>query len=211
MMSNALKTSILTIFAYLCFYTGYDKQSRQLNVKQLLKILLFDNGIDATLVELNKAISLAGLTCLCLSFLIPHCFHMNNSVQYQNTLYFHSEIMLIVHSIYSLFKYYNTKNIPNLKEWSEHMFWHELLHKRSQMIGIKKVSIILGIISQVTLFMGYSHMLTEQFAMFFAILMGTFHFYFMEIDYKFKLQVRPFAFLPLILAAAVGMIYMWKT
>jgi hypothetical protein len=211
MASNAMKTTLLTTLAYLCFYTAYDKQKKKIVPNNLLKVVLFENGVDGTLVEYNKAISLSGLTLLCFAFIIPRTFEVKNPAHYQNTLYFHAEVMLAIHSFYSVFKYYGSKNIPKLNEWKV-PFWTDLKQKKSQMEGIKKLSIILGDVSQLMLFFGYNSFfsINRNFALVVAIVVGTMHFYLMEIDYKFALQVRPFAFLPFPLAAAVVVLYFWK-
>mmetsp|Transcript_3987 Transcript_3987/g.11593 ORF Transcript_3987/g.11593 Transcript_3987/m.11593 type:complete len:117 (-) Transcript_3987:31-381(-) len=54
--------------AYVLLYTAYSKQSKKLSLRQLLDVILVRVSLDNTLVELNKAVSLAGLTCLAFAY-----------------------------------------------------------------------------------------------------------------------------------------------
>ena len=68
---------------------------------------------------------------------------------------------------------------------------------------IKKVSIALGIAGQNILAAGYWGYISRETLVLTSILFGLGHFYFMEIDYKWVLQVRPYAYLPFGLALLV--------
>jgi len=60
--------SVASFASYVAFYTAYSKSSKTLEFALLLDVFAFRKGIDHTLVELNKALSLAGLTVLLLAF-----------------------------------------------------------------------------------------------------------------------------------------------
>jgi len=79
--------------------TAYDKTSKKLVFKNLIDLVTLGRGLDWTLVELNKAISLCALTTLILSFM-P--FQGVDGKQ----LYFMSLMSLVIHSIYSIYKFY---------------------------------------------------------------------------------------------------------
>ena len=165
------------VFAsYLLLYTAYSKQSKTLEISLLVSVLTVGESVDKTLVELNKAISLAGLTALCMAFL-PGLGSVKQD------LMFVSMLMLWVHSGYSVFRFYNTTNIPPISDWPKMMgelkvtthtraspraawffMWEFLedvdrltaksacaqgdgteMEAKNRLLGIKKVSIILGI------------------------------------------------------------------
>ena len=63
--------------SYLLFYTMYSKVEKTLVPSQLVEIMTLQKGMDKFLVEMNKALSLAGLTTLCLAF----CPGVNKSLQ----------------------------------------------------------------------------------------------------------------------------------
>ena len=82
-------------------------------------MLTFGESVDKTLVELNKALSLAGLTVLCLAFCLPS-FAVETAkeeVFLQTQLCWHAVTMLVVHSIFSLvkvgFKRTSTRPLPD--------------------------------------------------------------------------------------------------
>ena len=57
-----------TLNSYLLFYTMYSKAEKKLVPAQLIEIMTLKAGWTKFLVEMNKAISLSGLTTLCLAF-----------------------------------------------------------------------------------------------------------------------------------------------
>jgi hypothetical protein len=185
--------------SFLAFYTGYSKATKSYTPSSIVTVLTFGKGVDHTLVELNKSISLSGLSTLCLAFLPPFS-------DQKAALIKHSMGMLSVHTIYSLYKYYGSKNIPAIKEWfpfSSTMLT-DLRNRDTRPRGIKKLSLWFGLISQTLLWSDYLKLTPAaktNAAYATALITGTLHFYFMEIDFKWILQVRPFAKLPFPLAA----------
>ena len=77
---------------------------------------------------------------------------------------------------------------------------------KEMLVGIKKVSIILGTLGQLVLSAGYLKWISSAALCYGSLSLGIAHFYSMEIDFRWKLQVRPYALLPFPLAAA-GLLY----
>jgi len=96
---SAILVSSLTCVAYLAFYTAYSKQEKKLSHRLLINVLTMSHGstFDTLLVELNKALSLAGLTVLCTAFIFP-------KGELRSSLCTHALGMLLVHTAYSTFK-----------------------------------------------------------------------------------------------------------
>ena len=174
---NSLETSILIFVSFLLFYTMYDKIAGRLIPANLFRIITLQDGLDRFLVEFNKALSLSGLSVLCFSFFPIYSRGM------QNALLWSAMLQLWAHALYSAVKYYGTKNIPVITSF---------LNMGSD--RWKKLSIICGLVAQTVLSMGYLSYLKIQALALFGISMGLLHFYLMEIDHKFVLRVRPYAY-----------------
>lgn len=162
--------------SYLVLYTGYDKVSATLVPSNWLDLVLLRRGTDWTLKELNKAVSLSGLTCMLLSFL-PELQPMSNDLLWISMNY------LWVHSLYSMYSFYDCNPLKVLKDKS-----------------IKQLSVALGTAGQIALSLGYWGKITSGALVLSATTLGIGHFWTMEVDYKYKLQVRPYAYLPFPLA-----------
>lgn len=150
--------------------------------KNLVDLFLCRRGLDWSLVEMNKAISLAGLTAFIIAFL-P--FFEKDSRE----MIFLSMNLLWAHGIYSVYKFYS---------FSFKRFQTEK--------PIKKLSVALAVVGQLVLSGGYFGILAFQTLLYGGIVLGMAHFWTMEVDYKYVLQVRPFAYLPFLLAP-VAFIY----
>ena len=175
----------LVLASYLGLYTAYDKQKKTLVLKNLIDLVTLNRGLDWTLVELNKAISLAGMTGMLMSFL--PVFEKQS-----RGMLFTSMSMLWIHSIYSIYK-----------------FWGYELKRFMDDKTIKKVSTAFGAAGQLALVGGfYGYISAEAFA-YSATILSVCHFWTMEVDYKWVLQVRPYAYLPfpMALAALVSTFY----
>lgn len=91
--------------------------------------------------------------------------------------------MLWLHGIYSIFKFYSFS-----------------LQRYLADKGIKKLSVLLAVAGQLVLSGGYFGFLSYRALVLGGIGLGMAHFWTMEVDYKYVLQVRPFAYLPFVLA-----------
>ena len=109
---------------YLLFYTAYSKQEKKLDFKLLVVVLTVSKSLDHTLVEMNKAISLAGLTALTVPFL-PAITAVTGR-EAMRDLTFISMSVLWVHSCYSSFKYYGSNNIPSITLWGPKTVMQEI-------------------------------------------------------------------------------------
>lgn len=159
--------------------TAYDKVEKRLKFSILLDLFLIRRGWDWTFVELNKAISLSGLTLFLTAF-VPAL------ALFKRDLIWVSLLMLWPHSVYSFYKFYSFSP-------------RRLLNDKP----IKQLSVALGSAGQMTIAAGYYGYLSAQALMWGGVLLSLAHFWTMEVDYKYVLQVRPFAYLPFLLGAVV--------
>ena len=148
-------------------------------MSNLMDLFTFRRGLDWTLVEMNKAISLAGLTGFILAF-VP-AFKADS-----REMIFVSMNLLWIHGAYSVYKFYSF----SLKRFQAEK-------------PIKQLSVALAVAGQLVLSGGYFGFLSYPTLLYGGIVLGMAHFWTMEVDYKYVLQVRPFAYLPFILAPAV--------
>ena len=61
--------SVVVFVSYIALYTAYSKKSKTLEMALLVEVFTMSKSFDHTLVEMNKAASLSGLTLLCVAFL----------------------------------------------------------------------------------------------------------------------------------------------
>ena len=176
-IENPLAFSGAVTTSYFLFYTAYDKTKKTLVIGNLQDLVLARRGWDWTLVELNKAISLSGLTIMLTSFLPQFA-------KKSKDLLWISMNMLWAHSIYSMYKFYQfdiRKVIAD--KW------------------MKRLSILLGVGGQAVLSLGYWGFIDYNTLLLSASTLSIAHFWTMEVDFKYQLQVRPYAYLPFPLAA----------
>jgi len=168
---SSLLTSVLIVASFLLFYTAYDKITKSYRINLLLDVLLGNKGLDFTLVELNKALSLSAMTIMMVSFL-----PLFQAVKY-NLLWI-SMNLLWIHSGYSFYKFYQLS-----------------LKKLFDDKKIKILSIVFGGLGQMSLSLGFFGMISYSSLVPFATILGIAHFWTMEVDYKYRLQVRPYAYI----------------
>ena len=162
--------------SYVLFYTAFDKKTKTLQFSNLTDFFLLRKGLDWTLVEANKAISLSGLTIMMSSFLPQFA-------EKQKELLWISMNMLWGHSVYSFYKFYQFDPRKVLSDkW------------------IKQISVFFGVAGQAALSLGYWGFIDLPTLALSATALSIAHFWSMEVDFKYKLQVRPFAYLPFPLA-----------
>ena len=193
--------------SFLAFYTGYSKAEKAYKPSLVWTVLTFKKGLNHTLVELNKQISLSGLGTLAVA-LLPPC------QPFREELVRNAMGMLSIHSIYSTYKYYGSKNIPSLSEWWTTSTIGDLLDSKTIVRGVKRASVILGVLSQGLLWGNAlkgdsSKEAATSLVWGAAIVTGTSHFYLMELDFKWVLQVRPFTF-GIFPVCAAGAAYAFK-
>lgn len=169
----ALSAGITT--SYILFYTAYSKANKTLDPKLLVDFFLVRKGWDWTLKEANKAISLSGLTSTLLA-LLPEFKEIRSE------LLFVSGTLLWTHSVYSFYSFYDLSLAT--------------LAKQKQ---IKQISVLLGALGQIVLsfaIFGSNDVITHQTVALTTTALSIAHFWTMEVDFKWVLQVRPYAYLP---------------
>eukprot|EP01036_Dinobryon_divergens_P022413 gene22413-30665_t len=184
-LTNPYILSSTVSLSYVVFYTGYDKASKSFAPNNILDLFLARRGIDWTLVEINKALSLSALTTMLLSFLPSDVIRWNEEKD-KRTLLWVSMNMLWIHAVYSSYKFYG---------FSPKRIWSDK--------AIKRLSIALGSLGNLALVAGFFGTISSEALILTGTALGISHFWTMEVDYKYKLQVRPYAYLPFPLAAAV--------
>lgn len=170
---NAYALSSGITLSYIAFYTAYSKANQTLDFDLLKDFFFLRKGTDWTLKEANKVISLSGLTSTLLAFL-PEFKPI------QNDLLFASTSLLWAHAVYSFYSFYD----------------FSLLKVLNERFKIKTFSVALGIAGQALLTYSYFGKVDKTALAVAVTGLGVAHFWTMEVDYKYKLQVRPFAYLP---------------
>jgi hypothetical protein len=165
--------------SYVLLYTGYSKADKTLDPKLLVDFFLVRRGWDWTLKEANKVISLSGLTSVLLAFL-PE-FKAN-----RKELLFVSGTLLWTHSVYSFYSFYQ--------------FSLATLAKQKQ---IKQISVALGALGQLALSAAIFGDVSKEAIALATTALSIAHFWTMEVDFKWVLQVRPYAYLPFPLSGLV--------
>eukprot|EP00123_Amoebidium_parasiticum_P019628 comp28285_c0_seq1/m.47193 comp28285_c0_seq1/g.47193 ORF comp28285_c0_seq1/g.47193 comp28285_c0_seq1/m.47193 type:complete len:209 (-) comp28285_c0_seq1:279-905(-) len=192
------------VFAYYLFlYTAYCKTKKTLDFALLTEVLTVSKGVDHTLVQMNKVISLVGITILALAFL-----PMFSSMRYD--LLIHASYLLWTHTAYSTYKYWDSPNIPvfPLSGWSIGATLSDLKAEPKRWVaGMRKVSFWCGFFGQlIILAWNFGLVGTTVGVCVGLMLLSHTHFYTMEVDFKGVLQVRPAAFLPFLLCGGVVLI-----
>lgn len=93
--------------------------------------------------------------------------------------------LLWYHSNYSIYKFYQFK-----------------IDKLRKEKPIKQLSVAFGALGQTALLAGFTGKISYPAMILSASTLSIAHFWTMEVDYKYRLQVRPYAYLPFPLAAA---------
>uniref|UniRef100_A0A7S3YM09 Uncharacterized protein n=1 Tax=Lotharella globosa TaxID=91324 RepID=A0A7S3YM09_9EUKA len=122
------------------------------------------------------------------------------------TLLAQASFLLWVHSIYSIFKYYGTTNIPRVSSYVDLV--SDMLGKtgKIRLRAARKISVVCGVAAQAIIFLwffGVPWLRLFSSGAFIAFL-GLAHFYLMEVDYKGSPKVRPFGMIPFLLAPALA-------
>ena len=182
-MSASAVTGLVTV-SYIGLYTAYDKQKKRLDPGLVKDFVLLKRGLNWTLVEANKAISLSRLTVVLLSYL-PAFGEVSAELLYDGMS------CLWVHSVYSFYKFYGLSPMNVLKDKT-----------------IKQVSVGLGVAGQAALAGGFYGYISDGALIVASTVLSLTHFWTMEVDYKMQLKVRPYAYLPFVLGVPVFVEYL---
>merc|ERR1712194_514201 len=102
-------------------------------------------------------------------------------------------LQTVLHVGLSIWVEYGSTKLPNITTW---------LKNQGMVRNLKKVSVLLGI-SANTVLLGYiGHYIDWVWTGLLALGLGLAHFYFMEIDFKWIMQVRPYGWAPFFTTAA---------
>lgn len=184
-----LAITLVNLGLYLALYTAYSKATKKLEFNLLWDVFLCRKGLDHTLVEMNKAVSLAGLTNLPLAILLQ-----------SKTLFWHAMLILWTHSLYSAFKFYGSAHIPRVQTWNTNPISDFMSSDSKVKVSAqKKFALVCGSIGQFLL--GFTSLPVT------TMLASLAHFYVIELDYKLNLKVRPYAYLPFPLVALAAVYY----
>lgn len=187
------------VLANVVLYTAYSKKSRKLEWAELRKVVTGSEGLDHSLVELNKVSGLAGFTNLSIAFL-PVLQPAE-----QRGLLFVAMSTLWAHASYSVYRFYGQARVPTIGSYPS--IFKELVSPNSnaRLQGIRRLSVISGVSGQLALLAAYFGAAPSRAVAIGAVALGTVHFYTMEVDTALRLQVRPFGYLPFPLAGlAIG-------
>lgn len=188
-----LAITLLVVGSNVVLYTAYNKTTQKLDFAMLKELLTLQAGVDKFLVETNKLLALCGLSLLALSFLLG-----------SSGLLWDSFWMLVSHTIYSTFKYYNSPNIPAISTWSNLLTEAKSPVAKTKLQAKRKFSNFCGVIA-LLLLIGFYYNVFPAAARnsfgFFMLNLSVLHFYFMEIDFKDNLNVRPFGYLPFVISS----------
>lgn len=198
--------SVGTVVAYLGLYTAYNKNEKKLKLDDVVDVLAVRKGADHSAVQWNKVISLAGLTTLGISLSPVAMDFVENPYE----LMYISAGMLSVHSMYSVYKYYGTPNIPEVKSFASILDDAKSDLPKDQVALKRKISVLCGMASSLIVnawLFEYYPMTTPSIIS--ALGLSTMHFYLMEVDFKGALAVRPFGYLAFLvpLLSAAGLTY----
>ena len=164
----------VTFLAYFVFYSAYDKRLKKLNFDLLAHIFSFRRP-EHSFKEINKVIALVGITILMLAILIQ-------SLTYE--LLVAAAVLLGIHFLYSSLVFYVSGD-----------------YCKSKLVGIVVGIVSLSLLWAIILVNEASFAL-YRYALLTISVLGSLHFILVESNSKWVLQIRPFAYLPLLLLVA---------
>ena len=157
-------------------------------------------------MEINKIVALAGA----IPFIptLPGALGIGSHDQKMELLHV-STSALWGHSVYSAFKFYDSKHIPSASKWRVALLDLFSTKSKARVEALRVYSLLAGVSGQVlitSVFYGYAALGVSIMTIACAgVFFGLVHFYSMEVDFKGVLQVRPFAYLAVVLPiVAVG-------
>eukprot|EP01002_Notosolenus_urceolatus_P010429 NODE_373_length_2155_cov_122.856600_g298_i0.p2 GENE.NODE_373_length_2155_cov_122.856600_g298_i0~~NODE_373_length_2155_cov_122.856600_g298_i0.p2 ORF type:complete len:238 (-),score=49.45 NODE_373_length_2155_cov_122.856600_g298_i0:1314-2027(-) len=176
--------------AYLVLYTGWSKAKGAFSLDALLDVVLVRQGAGHTMDQLNKVLGLAGITSLGLAS-IPGA--IDRPLELRKI----AAGLLVPHACFSLWRYWGTK-IPGWLNWNpikdatskdanKNVAW-----KRRFATVQGAEALLLLLLSVTTGFWDRKlpNFLTPAWVLY-GLIVALSHFYFIEVDAKWKLPVRP--------------------
>ena len=190
-MIPAWLTTTVQSGLYLWLYTGYSKQDQRYDTALIREVLTLEKGLHHTVLELNKIIALAGLTALLCAFFA----HADAFVS-------HAQYLLLLHAALSTWKYYGDTKFPEISSFGSALAEWRSTKSKDNAVAVKKASVVLAFLGQIVLAAGHWGYISLTGAAFALLVLGFgfAHFWTMEVDFKYKLGVRPAGLFPFVLA-----------
>ena len=173
--------SLAVNISFYIFYSGYDKGLKKLHMPLLAEIFFVKKSWGHTLDQINKVVALAAMSIVSIAFL-PRV-----SPALRLDLIIWGLGHVLTHSAYSTLRYYGTPNIPYITKFHK-LIWQIAGEPKKRGKAFKKISIILGFISEMALIATYfEYIVVFKTACLLIVGLGVAHFYLMEIDIKLVL------------------------
>ncbi len=202
--SSALNVAV---FVYMFVgYTAYSKVSKRLQTSLLMDVLLLRKGLEHTAVEANKVVSLVAIMLLGVSQSKTLCEYLSDGGA---PLVSHSLWLVLLHSVFSAAYFGAQRTLAadiNMLSGALNTLRNGPTRKRMDLL--RAASIVLGVLSSFLLLAAYGSLFLGWLFLAVAAWLAVAHFWSMEVDFKFQLQVRPAAllvFAPFVLAALEGL------
>mmetsp|Transcript_24183 Transcript_24183/g.83966 ORF Transcript_24183/g.83966 Transcript_24183/m.83966 type:complete len:234 (-) Transcript_24183:1429-2130(-) len=197
----------------LMFYTSYDKGAKAFRAAPLLDVLTWRNGVGWTLDQWNKILALGGFALVALPFVPGAGFVIDPISLATHAVMWQGVYMLWAHSAYSFFRYYNTTKYPGFSKWMRLSVVSDLgsSNSKAKLEAMKIVAITAGYVAHTVVFawlLGYSAM--SELTIVAVITSASVHFIFMESSAQWVLGVRPFGYLPQMLATTAVFYSIWS-
>jgi DMSO/TMAO reductase YedYZ heme-binding membrane subunit len=198
---KALTITFFVVLAFLLFYTGYNKETKTLDFAIVLKVISFSD-FNFSIREINKLSALAGLTILSLAFLPGPLSKIWSNVfgKYlvlRKPLGIIGFILILLHSYLSFVYYYKSD------------LYNALFNNPKQLAFIAaSISFLIFVLMALTSTkeavqkMGYQRWKMLQRTGYFALFLAIIHFVVVETKPNIGFDVRPFAYLALIISIA---------
>merc|ERR1711972_1166731 len=180
-MLVALSTTVISYAVYLILFTSWDKKAGRPDFQILVDVMTLKLGKEKMIGEQNKALGLNALTVLGLAFFPYFRDHAYG-------LIVSSIVQILMHILASLTVMYGTNKLPFISSYFKN---------EGEAKNLKKLSVIFGVVSNLVMIAYYFGKIdlvsTGMLALIFAIA----HFYVIEMDFKWQLKLKPFAFAPM--------------
>ena len=172
----------LTSVAYLTFYTTHCEKTKSFSLTLLQDVVLVRRSLEFTLTELDRIISLTGITLIGFAFWPYFEVHRTSLLR-------HAHALLWAHTVYTVCKCCVTGRIKSLGGVRG-------------IVPLKVASLVFGAAAQLALWRTHSSFVevNQLVGGLFALVAGAAHQYSMAVDKRGICCIRPFGYAPLIVA-----------
>jgi len=184
-----------TFVAYFVFYTARNKKTQALELNEILDVVFFRKGSSHTFSETNKVLALACCTTLGLSLTPGFHFLVDSTGDLLTT----STLCLMLHACMSFVMFYgNTEKIPFKFNASKRKKNDDIKKKnqKSDLESYRAFGAVFGLLSLSLLVAWLFDSLSQSYwSMVAASVFAICHYYYMEVDSKGLLAVKPVGFI----------------